>query len=519
MRVVAGAIAFGVIFFLAFPHHVAGGALDLGRVLGWLPPAALVMVLATPGLRRPALLAGVAGYLGHALVFHWIFVALVSFGGVHPALGPIGPLALALYPAFFFALFGALWVRVRELGVVAPFAGAALWTALDHARTFVLTGFPWALQGYTQHGNPLLMPWVTITGVYGLSFLTVLGGIALARLMAGCRREAWPALVVVLLAHVVGAGFLQTRPALSGAQVRVGVVQGNILQSEKWALGPERTLEIYEGLTREAVAAGAQWVVWPETAAPGFPEWRPAEYGQSGNPLRARLVSLATETGVPLIIGALGGTPDAPRDSAYLVTPGSDELLRYDKSHLVPFGEYLPFRSLLGGGASAVATVAHADVIPGERPQALRIDDQILIGAPICYELLFPDLMRRFVNDGAQVLLALTNDAWYGRTGAPHQFLVITAMRSAETRRFTARAANTGISAVIDERGRVLAKTSIFRRGVLVEDITLGTGEKTWYTRHGDVFAWLCWLASAIAVAAASLAKRRCSVSQSQGDS
>ena len=178
---------------------------------------------------------------------------------------------------------------------------------------------------------------------------------------------------------------------------------------------------------------------------------------------------------------------------------------RDDKAHLVPFGEYIPFQDLLGRVLKAVARgIATTGVTPGPGPRAVRLDrrpegeggaNDLTLGVPICYELLFPDLVRRFVDDGAELLLAITNDAWYGRTGAPFQFLAITALRSAETGVWTARAANTGVSAIIDAGGRVRARTRIFERDLLVEDVPLRPAPLggSFYARHGDVFAAACW--------------------------
>jgi apolipoprotein N-acyltransferase len=186
-------------------------------------------------------------------------------------------------------------------------------------------------------------------------------------------------------------------------------------------------------------------------------------------------------------------------------------LTRYDKTHLVPFGEYVPLRSLLGVFFQALATgISSSDVAAGPAPRAISLplagrgDSQeseasVMVGVPICYELLFPDLVRRFVGDGASVLLAITNDAWYGRTGAPYQFLALTAMRSAESGVWTVRAANTGVSAIIDERGRVREQTAIFERSYLVADVPLLPPQSgaSFYVRHGDLFAGVCWIAVA----------------------
>jgi apolipoprotein N-acyltransferase len=369
------------------------------------------------------------------------------------------------------------------------------------------------------------MPLVAWTGVYGLSFITVLGAAALCRLLEqrrgsetapaareGQRRRwgAWTALGVTVAAHGLGAVIAASIPDLSGPTLRIGVLQGNIDQGVKWsAEWSERTLAIYEGLTREAVGLGAEVVVWPETAAPGSPD--------ADLVLRERIAALAAETGAVLVVGAVGidgydalrqrpTGPEAPRlfDSAFLFDAQGRSLGRYDKSHLVPFGEYLPFRSILGHFIRAIATgSAGRDVTPGTAPRSVvlpglataRGEDAVTVGVPICYELLFPDLVRRFVGNGAGVLFAITNDAWYGRTGAPYQFLAMTAMRSAEGRVWTARAANTGVSALIDERGRVREQTSIFERGFLVGEVPVRPPDvgESFYVRYGDVFAWACW--------------------------
>jgi apolipoprotein N-acyltransferase len=313
---------------------------------------------------------------------------------------------------------------------------------------------------------------------------------------------------VVLLAHGLGAVAGASGGSSGWPTARIAVLQGNIDQAVKWSPEwAERTLAIYEELTRRAVAEGAEIVVWPETAVPGSLDLDPS--------LRGRVAELARSSGAFLVVGGVGiegVDPDSgelPRageleyfDSAFLFDPGGRGLDRYDKTHLVPFGEYLPFRPLLGRFIRAIATgSASGDVTAGESPRSQALsgfEDRervVTVGVPICYELLFPDLVRRFVGAGAEVLLAITNDAWYGRTGAPYQFLAMTAMRSAEGRVWTARAANTGVSALIDERGRVREQTRIFERGFLVGEVPLrppGAGE-SFYVRRGDLFAWACW--------------------------
>lgn len=517
--------------FLSFPHPVGGGVLDLGRFVSWLGPACLLLGLRglTPGAAARAAFA--AGLAAHAAVFHWIHVVTVTYGHAPAFVGPLAVALLALYPAAFVAAFGAgaAWLgAARAAGLPSPWAAAAWWAALDHGRHFVLTGFPWAVLGYAQHRNPALLALAPWTGVVGLSFVVALGGAALAA-AAGARaagrpvpRAAWAAFAAVVLVHGAGALDAARDAGDEGLpRLRVAVAQGNIDQGVKWSPAwAERTLGIYEELTRRAVAEGAQVVLWPETAVPGSPDAFPD--------LADRLAGLARETGAALVVGGLGFQDAGGRrrfwDSAFVWDPQGGFVGRYDKAHLVPFGEYVPLRGLLGRFVEAIARgTADTDVSAGPGPRALdlplapgaapaaRAPHALRAGVPICYELLFPDLMRRFAADGAEALFAITNDAWYGRTGAPYQFLAITALRAAESRLWTARAANTGVSALIDHRGRVRERTDIFERDVRVGEIALRPAPHggSFYARHGDWFAGACWAGSAIAAAAAGRTRRK----------
>ncbi len=499
-------LAYAVATLLAFPHPVGRHVLDLGLLFAWLSPFFLLVCLEGLGPARALRRGFLAGLVAHAAILHWIYIVTVRYGHAPPAVGVIAPVGLAVYVAAFPAGFAACAAWLGGRGLAGPFALAALWTCFEHLRSFVLTGFPWATLGYAQHANPALMGLAPTTGVYGLSFTTALGGAALHAAWrdrrAGRRpgREAVLALAVVAALH--GLGLASQPVALEGERVRVAVLQGNIDQGVKWSREWfEATLETYEELTREAAGDGAQVVVWPETAVPAAIETSEREVD--------RLSDLARETGVALVVGAVGIEPsrpgEAPRvtDSAFLITPGGVVTDRYDKTQLVPFGEYVPFQDLLGRFIVAVARgIATTGVTPGAAPRAVEIalpgpaDGRLTVGVPICYELLFPDLVRRFVRDGAEMLLAITNDAWYGHTGAPYQFLAMTALRSAETGVWTARAANTGVSAIIDDRGRVRSQTRIFERAWLAADLPRRPASQgsTFYVRHGDWLVGACWI-------------------------
>jgi len=497
--------AFAIALLLAFPYPIGERVVDLGIVAGWLAPALLLRSLAGLAPRAAATRAFFAAWLAHAGIHSWVYVAVVHYGHAPPPIGVAATFGMALYPAAFFAAFGAGWSGLARAGLGSPFAAAALWVAQEHLRSFFATGFPWALVGYTQHLNPAVVAWAPLAGVWGPSFGVALAGAALA-LWSEWPRASRAALAAVALATVAGAIDVARDDEEPADTVRVAVLQGNVDQDVKWSPDfAERTIADYEALTRHAAREGAEVVVWPETAAPGSPDY------DAG--LAARLAALAAETRTALVIGAVGleRTRGEPRyfDSAFLYGPDGAHLDRYDKGHLVPFGEYVPFRWLIGSFVKAMARgAASADVSPGKVVRAITVPlaagDALTAGVPICYELVFPDEVRRFVRSiagqpGAELLLAITNDAWYGRTGAPYQFLAMTAMRSAENRVWTARAANTGVSALIDHRGRVRMQTRLFEQTLLVGDVPRRPAPLggSFYTRHGDWLPALCWLALA----------------------
>jgi len=515
-----GVGAYAAATFLAFPHPVAGRVLDLGLGFAWLSPLALFAALEGLPPRAAARRGFLAGLAAHAAILHWIYVVTVHYGHAPAVVGVLAPVALAAYVAAFTAAFGAAYAWLAARGAAGPLVVAALWTALDWLRSVALTGFPWATLGYAQHANPALLGLAPWTGVYGLSFATALGAAGAWSLWCERRRGAPPgraglaALAGVALLAAAGLASSAALPQAEGPGVRIAVVQGNIDQGVKWS--PEwvgETLRIYQGLTREAAAAGAEVVVWPESAVPLALELEGA--------VRSLLAGLAREADVALVVGAAGVEPGlsggSPRvfDSAFVFAPDGRVTERYDKTHLVPFGEFIPLQDLLGRLLSAVARgIASMGVTPGEAPRALAIPlpgpgtRSLSAGVPICYELLFPDLVRRFARGGAELLLAITNDAWYGRTGAPYQFLAITALRAAETGLWTARAANTGVSAIIDGRGRVREQTPIFERAWLVAEVPrreAAQGE-TFYVRHGD---WLPALCAALVLGHAIRGARR----------
>jgi apolipoprotein N-acyltransferase len=266
--------------------------------------------------------------------------------------------------------------------------------------------------------------------------------------------------------------------------VKVAVAQGGIDQSVKW--DPENqlaTLEIYKELTRQAREAGAQLAVWPETAAPFFYGWE-AE-------LSRQLDAIVVSGGIPVIFGAPWYDPAEGGkfyNSVFHMDARGVVLGRYDKRHLVPFGEYIPLRSVLF--FLRKLTAGDEDFSAGTGPALFRFGGRP-VAASVCYEALFPALTRDGVIGGASWLVNVTNDAWFGDTVAPHQHLAMARMRCVEFRRPMVRAANSGISAVIDANGGTSASLGLFRRGVLVAAVRPATGE-TVYAKTGEIFGISC---------------------------
>jgi apolipoprotein N-acyltransferase len=304
-----------------------------------------------------------------------------------------------------------------------------------------------------------------------------------------------------MYAWVLGYGYyrLASPPAEQG-RLRVALVQANIAQEDKWdaekLLG---NIERHMAQTHDAAARGARLVVWPESAV-GF-------HYDDTPPVAEALDGLARQLGLYLLFGNDDREGFGPDERSYvgakLLTPEGRLALRYHKLRLVPFGEYVPLQPLLtlGGRYGAKLVQQVSDFTPGEAALVARVDERPL-SVMICYEAIFPDLGRRFAANGAGLLVNITNDAWYGRTSAPHQHLAMASFRAVENGIYLVRAANTGISAVVDARGRILERTSLFERATLVRDVPILAAD-TFYARHGDVFGLACVLLTLIATGVA----------------
>jgi apolipoprotein N-acyltransferase len=360
----------------------------------------------------------------------------------------------------------------------------------------VLGGFPWVLLGSSQAGVTPVVQAAALVGVYGLSALIAFVSAAVALLVAGRGRARWmaPAAAACLVGGLAawGAWRVHEGSLLRGGQpLRVALVQGNVLQDEKWNKARATViLNRYLAMTREGAARGASLIVWPESSTPFM-----FEHDSVG---RSAITRLAQELGVAMLFGSdqyEAGTPPRFYNAAFLVGPDGETKSVYRKMHLVPFGEFVPLKRLLFFVAPLVESVS--DFSPGEEPVVMPLGANRLSTA-ICYEVVYPDLVAAFTRRGSQLLTTITNDAWYGYSSAPHQHFWQATLRAVEHGRYLVRSANTGISGIVDPYGRVTVKTPIFEQTVATGDVRYLDGS-TLYARTGDAFAYACGLVTLLA--------------------
>ncbi|MBW1729955.1 MAG: apolipoprotein N-acyltransferase [Deltaproteobacteria bacterium] len=482
--------------------------------LAWFSLAPLFRLLENKTIGPAFRLGWIWGVAHFLALIYWIVVALGHYGNLS-AITSLVPLALLVfYLALYPALFCCMAVLFRNTTLSFVWISLA-WVALEYGRARVLTGFPWCLAGYSQYGHHLLIQVAKLTGVYGISFIIVLVNWLCYRVLLASRRASSQDLsIAIALTGLCIAGTLlygyhclNNQPfhnSRSLKDVTVAIVQPGIDQSVKWNPRFQRqTMELYEHLSRKAAKSHPDLLVWPETATPFF--------FQDNKILAAKVTSLTKEFQTPLLFGspAYKRTVDGIRyfNRAYLLRPDQKALQHYDKVHLVPFGEYVPLRRFLFFVNKLVPGAG--DFQSGSRVNPLRLDD-ISCGVLICFEAIFPELARVQMQKGANMLVNLTNDAWFGKTSAPYQHLAMAVFRAVENSVPLIRAANTGFSAFIDASGRIQKKSGLFTKEVLIDTVQVPSAfHPTPYTRYGDIFAKGSILISLMALILSLLFRRR----------
>jgi apolipoprotein N-acyltransferase len=479
----------GALLWLAFPK------LDQGY-LAWCALVPMMLGLRAVRGRTAFLLGFLSGMVQYIGLTYWTVHTMHLYGKV-PLVVSVGALLLlsaiqAAYSAFFALGVCALGRRPWQLVAGAP----VLWVLLEWGRGWIFTGFPWELLGYSQYRYLGMIQVADLFGVFGLSALIVLVNGVLTVTVLYWRQHTWQdqsvsknvavrsaavAAVLLVAAWTYGAYRIHlTDQALAqAASAQVAVIQGNVDQAIKWEDAFQRQTTVkYRDLSLQAAQKGVDLVVWPETATPFYLFYE--------RDLTDIVIGGILRANTHFIIGSPTAEPAGKGylyyNSAYLFSPQGEVLDRYDKVHLVPFGEYVPLKRWLPFVGKMVEQVG--DFTPGRQGNVLKWP-AAPIGMLVCYEAIFPDLARAMVNNGAQLLIHITNDAWFGRTSAAYQHFSMAVFRCVENRRSMARAANTGISGFIDPCGRIIAQTPLYEDQALTGQVALVSG-RTLYTRWGD---------------------------------
>lgn len=439
-----------------------------------------------------------SGTLFFFITLNWLVKTMNAYGGVPIWTGILILLLLSLYLGLYSGLFGVLTRYITEkTALPATFVAPPLWVSLEYVRGHLLTGFPWATLGYSQYKFLPLIQISDLTSVLGVSFLIVGVNAALFEITAHIKNRPakTPASTVILIfavailfisSWIYGRYKLNTVYDQPERTIHVAVLQGNIPQHLKWDRDfQRRTIDIYKDLTDEANRYATDLIIWPETAAPFFFQ-DPSSY-------RQELFELVKEKDIFLLFGSPSYTVIDAADirlfnSAYMISPRGESLSRYDKIHLVPFGEYVPLSKILFFIEKMVVGIG--DFLPGNDHTVFKTP-QGRFGVVICFEVIFPDLVRRFVLNGAEIMTTITNDAWFGKSSAPYQHFAMAVFRAIENRVSFARAANTGISGFISPKGEILQTSPIFVDAYLTQKIS-PSSTRTFYTLYGDIFAYLC---------------------------
>ncbi|MBI3592638.1 MAG: apolipoprotein N-acyltransferase [Nitrospirae bacterium] len=485
------AILSGLLLFLSFPK------IDF-YPFAWIALVPLLLFLYDKDKRtafKAGFFTGIVYFFGTT---YWIYHSINKYGSI-----PLAPslflvfllcVYLSLYPALFAYLYSA---NIKRTTMPSMFVAPILWTTLEFIRSYALSGFPWSSLGYSQYKLLPVIQIADITGVYGISFLIVAVNGALADIFLLNRRHTERPLssflptisgFVILFCLIVATlsyGIYRLHEQRGGHYIKVAVVQGNIEQDKKWDPSYQQAvINTYKDLSFAAAKESPDLIVWPETAAPFF--------FSADKKLSFHLVSFQQQLNSYLLFGSvlvkdIDKSVKGYSNSAVLLDKNGNITYIYDKIHLVPFGEYVPFKKLL----FFVDKLAYGigDYIPGDG-YTKAVTPFGSFGTLICYEITFPGLVRKFYTRGGDFIVTITNDAWFGRTHGPYQHFSMAVFRAIENRKPVVRAANTGISGFIDSNGRIMNKTELFKRTYVVDKIKT---DKTLspYTKYGDIFSYL----------------------------
>jgi apolipoprotein N-acyltransferase len=454
--------------------------------LGWISLIPLFFVLHNKSPKQSFLLGFLGGIAFNAILIYWIPAVPAHYGNLSIGMSLLIYTAFVFYLALFWAFFSWSFAKIQRtfpklIFLLAPF----LWIGFEYILTHLLTGFPWGLLGYSQHANLWFLQLASLAGIYGLSFILVLFQSLFVYSMIHRRRiPFFLVFILVVLLHFGGWMVMKNNPPMEKS-FQASVIQGNVSSEIQWdQLSDFQIRDIFNqhvNLSSEANKQGSEFIVWPEFSVPLcfscsyniYPEFK------------HKLYRFAQESGSTLLLGTTETVYSQQLPLYYntaLCLHPDQSISQYYKIHLVPFGEYTPYKKIF----SFIEKMTHAigELSPG-KTLVLHPFKGKKFGSPICYEIIFPNLVRKFVKKGADFLVTITNDGWYGKSSAPFQHFAIAVVRAVENRRFLLRSATTGVSGIIDPYGRILSRADLMTQTYLTERIApLDT--LTPYTRFGD---------------------------------
>lgn len=497
----------GLLFALTFMVPYSG-------VASWFLLIPLLIAIKDKNPLQALALGTVTGTVTNTLGFYWLIGTLSRFGGFPLPVSLVFLLILSAFTGLSFGIFAYLTNRLRLLqktGVFSGLAVASIWTSVEFLFPFL---FPYTIANPQAH-FPLIIQISDLFGIYSVGFLTVFVNVALMRIYTFTRRQnpapyAEIAITAILLALTASYGYwrinAEDRLALAAPKLRVGMVQANFDFLAKVEDNQDIISKRHKSMSR--ALNQPDLIIWPETA---IQAWVPISSDQL---IERASIAVPDIPGTYFLVGGLsfetdGNPSGAPGldetkkyNTAFLTDAKGNILGRYHKIKLLLFGEYLPFSGIFP--SIQRLSPASGDFIPGNKLTLFQIKEKGLKIAPlICYEDIIPSFSRKFASKGANLIVNITNDAWFGRTRAPYQHLLLSIPRAVETRLYLIRATNTGISAIIDPVGRVVGKTEIFKETNLEGQVAILDGKSTLYTRIGDVFPVAClflWVGYALSV-------------------
>ena len=489
----------GLLVALSFPTVLFGWHLPNFGFLAWFGLVPLLLAIENAKPPRAFLVGWISATISFLISFYWIYVALHDYGGLSSL--------ISIAILFLFAAANALYIgaacglaRWFTLKTKTEFLIAlpVFWTLAEWARNYTpFGGFPWSNLAMSQSNYATLVQIADVTGVYGVIFILVWFNVWLSQSIRNFKKSQ-TVVTAILIFSVFGYGLIRihnkTKEALSAPHLKVGLIQPNISQNEKWS---GDFLSKHKTIFQEAVRSlqnNVDLIVWPESS--WFETLSPEN---RFIPSKDFFVTASREGKPYSLLGLILATPQNNEfryfNSAALVDAWGNVVGQYSKVHLVPFGEYVPLKQLF---SFLKPVAAIGDFQPGTDLKPLAIE-QLKIAPLICYEDIFPELSRAMVKNGANLLVNMTNDAWYGRSSAAYQHLAAAQFRAVETGRAFVRATNTGISAVIDPTGQVVNAAPIFEQSVIVHQIPLLQAQ-TIYTKLGNWFIAACFLLALVPV-------------------